>query len=211
MADYALVASPFVLFCCALLTFSSFLSIYFPAWTLLSVIVFSTSLLLLSPGDIFARLSLAAAIAAPLLCLTALFMAVVSVRGPLYFWFLFWTGPSFRLLFFCLGAALLLWLFFALYATARSISAISGGTDLGMLLIAVGTVFISKGLIVRFLGLEECLTVLNNEMTILPLSLSKVLGITTHLNIDPNLPSYVTVFGLVLAVIGWAIRNLQRR
>lgn len=208
LTDYLAVSFPFALFCCAVLTFSSFRSVYYPLWLLASLVIFTTSLLLASSRKELARVSIAAAVAAPLLYLTVLFMAVVSVRGPLYLWFLFWTADSFRILFLTLGFAALTWVFFTVYATARTNRAISGFTALGDLLFAIGAVCIADGLAAGLFGLEQCLTALNNEMAIVPLSLSKVLGITTHLNIDPNLPECTMGAGFVLLILGFGMRHL---
>jgi len=59
------------------------------------------------------------------------------------------------------------------------------------------------GAITALVGLETSVTAFNDEMAILPLGLSKILGITPHLNIPTSLPLYTMALGTVLAGFGW--------
>jgi hypothetical protein len=81
----------------------------------------------------------------------------------------------------------------------------------GNLLVAIGAVLIVNGILVGGLGLEHILTSLNNEMAILPLSLSKVLGITTHLNINPSIPFYLAGIGFFFLASGGIVRRKDLR
>jgi hypothetical protein len=49
-------------------------------------------------------------------------------------------------------------------------------------------------------GLESALTAFNNQMALLPLGLSKILGITVHLGIPTEIPLYLMVFAAVLGL-----------
>jgi membrane-bound ClpP family serine protease len=52
------------------------------------------------------------------------------------------------------------------------------------------------------MGLEQAITRLNNEMAVLPLGLSLILGITTHLDIPTDLPLMMIAMGAVLVFVG---------
>jgi hypothetical protein len=149
--------------------------------------------------------------AGSLLCLTCLFMAVVSVRGPLYFWYLSWASPFFRVSFLMLCIAGFLWLFFALYAVSKNAYKAMAVDVIGNFFVALGAVLVFNGILTGVIGLETFLTAINNQMAVLPLSLSKVLGITTHLNMNPSLPTYGAACGVVLACGGWILRRLGHR
>jgi hypothetical protein len=135
---------------------------------------------------------------------------VISVRGPLYLWYVFWTSPGFRILFLSLGIGCLLWMGFTVFAVTRSVFKASALQSAGNLLIAVGAVALLNASMVGAIGLEEFLTALNDEMAVIPLSLSRVLGITTHLNINPHVSSDWALGGALLAVTGWVMVRIDR-
>lgn len=210
-ADCLAVSLPFVFFAGSVLIFSSFASIYYPLLLLASLTVFLFALLLYAaPGNAASSIHLLSAIAAPLLCATIVFMGVISIRGPLYFWYHFWTNPMFRLMCFGLLFAGIFWACLTVQATLTLAFDMGAWAALGGLFFGLGAVLTVGGSIIRVAGLEKSLTALNNEMAILPLSLSKVLGITTHLNIDPNLPIYMVVSGVILLFVGFGLRNVPQ-
>ena len=51
-------------------------------------------------------------------------------------------------------------------------------------------------------GLEKTLTAINDEMAVLPLGLSRILGITTHLGIPLELPIYLMAVGALFLAFG---------
>jgi len=62
------------------------------------------------------------------------------------------------------------------------------------------------GLAILPAGLERALTTINDQMAVLSLGLSRILGITTHLDIPLSLPSYLIGLGLALAAVGILLR-----
>ena len=146
-----------------------------------------------------------------MLCLAGMVMAVVSVRGPLYLWYAFWTSPGFRILFQSLCIAGTLWMGFTVFVVSRTVFSVSALQAVGNLFVSVGAVLLFNGLMIRAIGLEAFLTALNNEMAVIPLSLSKVLGITTHLNINPDLPVFVAVGGAILSLFGWILARMSSK
>ncbi len=163
------------------------------------------------------RLLWLAALAASLLLPTALLTVTMAVRGPSYFWFNFWTNPAGRTLFVTLNVAASAWMFFLLYAVQRTWLERSVLQALGNLLLAVGAVLLALGLVPALAGLEKTLTAINDEMAVLPLGLSRILGITTHLDIPLELPDYLMAAGGVLLLLGglllgvaWSVRRKAR-
>jgi hypothetical protein len=208
--DYLVLGVPFAIITVDLLTFSSFLSFHFPVWTLLALTVFVASLIISCRTPV-SLVPLLTPVGAVLLILTSLLMGVVSVRGPLFFWYLFWTNPWFRFSFFSLSIFLLLWLLFTLFTRGKNLlnhTALLAG---GSLVVALGGVCVVIGSLAALVGLESCLTAINNEMAFLPLSLSKVLGIATHLNISAELPIRVAGVGVVLIIGGRIAPRLKHR
>jgi len=130
-------------------------------------------------------------------------LGVVAIRGPLLYWYQFWTNPDFRNVYVTLSVAANGWLFFVLYVAARTIYKRPALAAIGSPLIALGVPMLVIGAIVALVGLETSVTAFNDEMAILPLGLSKILGITTHLDIPTSLPLYTMALGAVLAGCGW--------
>jgi hypothetical protein len=146
------------------------------------------------------------ALSGPLLAVTAVLITVVAVRGPGYFWLRFWTSTGFRTWFTIVSVALLVWLAHAVVATLRTV--IGGRTTaaVGGLLTAVGATLVAVGAVPGVAGLERLLTGLNDELAVLPLGLSRILGITVHLGIPTALPGYLVAAGGVLVAAGLLLR-----
>jgi hypothetical protein len=211
-ADRVLVhLLPYALVTAGLLVFSSFLSHRFVVWILLSFAAFAIPLRVLQRQHAAAGLSLQAAVAGSLLFLTGITMAVVSIRGPLYFWFKFWESPLFRIVFLSLCMACILWMCFSLYAVSRKAMGNGAPRAIGMLSIAFGAVLGFNGFAAEVIGPEAFVTSLNNDMAVLPLSLSKILGMATHLNINPDLPKYAMACGAILVLGGWILLRFGKR
>jgi hypothetical protein len=63
-------------------------------------------------------------------------------------------------------------------------------------------VLVLAGAVPALMGLEQAITRLNNEMAVLPLGLSLILGIVTHLDIPRALPLMMMAMGAALALVG---------
>ncbi len=70
---------------------------------------------------------------------------------------------------------------------------------------AVAVPMIALGALMQWSGLEAALTTFNNQMALLPLGLSKILGLTVHLGIPTEIPLYLLVLGLMLAAVGFVM------
>ena len=74
-----------------------------------------------------------------------------------------------------------------------------------ILFVIQGIQLIVGAAITLWTGFENILTLFNNELMILPGGLSKIMGITTHLDIPLSIPSLVLKTGIVLLVLGLAL------
>ncbi|BCJ48333.1 hypothetical protein GCM10010168_77410 [Actinoplanes ianthinogenes] len=135
---------------------------------------------------------------------SALLLGVLAVRGPGHYWLGFWANPGARSAYVTIGFALFLWLFVATGSVLRTRYAWSRRRVTAALLLATGVPVLALGVLLWTAGLEQCLTVWNDQMALLPWGLHRILGIVTYLDIPPELPLWVTAAGAVLTVLGAA-------
>lgn len=140
-------------------------------------------------------------------CIVALF--ALSFTGPGGYWFSFWTQPTARTVYISIAFALFVWLFVAAgWALAAQVGR---RRATGMVLAAVGFGLAIPAGIVAAIGLENALTVWNDQMGLLPWGLARILGITVYLDIPADTAMWAAVFGLVIAVIGLLLAIRWRR
>jgi hypothetical protein len=191
---------PLVVVLAAHLAFSSFLS---PSYLVLVGLLVAVPLtVLLAWNRERSPLTLLAAVNGPLLLGTSLLLAVVAVRGPLFFWYGFWLRDGFRVLLFTVGAAAFGWLLFVVYTALHRVCGRTAVQALGQTTVAAGAPLLALGTLLQLLGLERALTAINDELAVLPMGLSRILGITTHLGIPLALPLYVIGLGALLCALG---------
>ena len=76
---------------------------------------------------------------------------------------------------------------------------------LGRVLVGVAVPMVALGALMMWSGLESALTTFNDQMALLPLGLSRILGITVHLGIPTEIPLYLVIAGAGLALIGFVL------
>ncbi|MFN8184730.1 MAG: hypothetical protein U0R23_09940 [Candidatus Nanopelagicales bacterium] len=188
--------------------FSGWLSWSYLLATLGSMALFTiTTRLLIRGRDPFA---LYAGVGAALMLKTLLLGAVVVVRGPLLYWYRFWTDEQFRNVYVTLSFAAFLWLFWVTYVLMRTAYGCGRLRSLGRVLIAVAVPVVALGALMQWSGLESALTTFNDQMALLPLGLSRILGITVHLGIPTEVPLYLLAAGALLGVVGLAMGATRR-
>ena len=129
-----------------------------------------------------------------------LLAAVLAPTGPGGYWFGFWTDPSRRSIYVTIAFALLVWL---VVAAAWTLAVQLGGRRAtGVALAGAGAAVGGIAVFVGIVGAETALTVWNDQMGLLPWGLSRILGITTYLDIPGDTPWYATAFGTLLVVGG---------
>ncbi|MET0784336.1 MAG: hypothetical protein ABWY53_08390, partial [Leifsonia flava] len=129
--------------------------------------------------------------------------------GPGYYWFGFWTDPTARTLYITVAFALFAWV---LVAVGWSLAGqIGGRRATGAVLGASGLVLVLLGGFLSVVGLEQALTVWNDQMALLPWGLSRILGLTVYLEIPASTPWYAAAFGALLLVVGALLALRWRR
>lgn len=159
-------------------------------------------------ADLFPLL---AAIGGVALLRTVLLLLALAVRGPGHYWFTFWTDPSARTVYITIAFAAFLAVFASAYAVLRSAYGLSRTRVTGRLLVAGGLPLVVLGALVTALGAEGALTLWNDQWALLPWGLSRILGITVHLGIPPDLPRVVTAAGGVVTLVGAVLALAPRR
>ena len=189
-------------------SFSGWLS-----WTYLLATVGSIALFVLTARVLIRGhnpFALYAGAGAALLWKTLLLSLVVLLRGPLSYWYRFWTDEQFRNTYVPVSFALFLWLFWVTYVVMRTAYGCGRLRATGRVLVAVAVPMLALGGLMFWSGLESALTAFNDQMALLPLGLSKILGITVHLGIPTEIPLYLMVFAAVLGGIGLLLGAARR-
>ncbi len=137
-------------------------------------------------------------------------VAPITLRGPAHFWHLFWLSETFRIIWAILYAGTFLWMSVMLaldsgVRAGRPRRHVAGGvcTGLGLSLVWCGGVFLVQ-------GFESSLARLVDETAILPLLLSRVLGIVTHLNLPESAPVAMLLGGVALLFVAGLLLRAPR-
>jgi hypothetical protein len=208
-ADKKMIGSLLILIIVGgLITFTSFSAPMFFLFLLVLILVY-TALLFLFYKNKNKMNSLL--LLAPSGLLVFLLLVVSSVRGPMLFWYLFWTSAYFRLFFFSFFILCFFWTYYALYRSARSTFKMNVLKSSATLLLIQGIQLMVGTSIVLCAGFEKTLATFNDELLVLPGGLSRILGITTHLNIPLQLPVWVMYIGISLSIIGISLLLINKR
>ena len=96
--------------------------------------------------------------------------------------------------------ALFVWLF---VAAGWALSAqIGRRRAVGTVLAGIGAGLAVPAVVIALVGLEQALTLWNDEMGLLPWGLARILGITVYLDVPAATASFAAGFGFVVAVAG---------
>lgn len=200
-----------ILYLLSLVIFSSFTSVLFPVCIGgLSMVYIILLTLSIGRGKDTARILVS--LMAPKVLVMVGILIVVAIRGPLFFWYLIWTSDLFKMLFISLFVMLLFRRFQTYRILCGKWNRERGKVMQALVFTLLGVQILLSGVALTIFGLEESLTALNNEMLVLPAGLSKILGITTHLGIPPQLPLWIIIFAgglIVISLIGLLIRERQ--
>lgn len=157
-------------------------------------------LAILRPGaDAF---PLWAAIGGMLLLRTVVLSAGMATGGPLGYWFRFWTDEAGRTAYVTVAVGTFLWGLAVVGLVLWGAYRVGVLGAVGAVLLAIGVPLLALGGLLTAVGLERSLTTLNDQMAVLPLGLSRILGLVTHLGIPRALPVWLFQAGGVLAVLG---------
>lgn len=152
-----------------------------------------------------------AALGGVVLLRTVILLVALAIRGPGRYWFGFWTDPGSRTAYITVAFAAFAWLFVVVAVVLRRVYGLGSGRAAGATAVAGGLTLAVMAGGVAIIGLEQALTVWNDQMALLPWGLSRILGITVYLGIPPELPAALAVVGLVVAAVGGVPALLARR
>jgi len=188
------------LYLLSLVIFSSFSSLLFPVFIGgLSLIFVLALTVMMKRGKETAKI-LVSLMAAKVLVMVGI-LTIVAIRGPNYFWYLFWTSDPFKTIFLSLLIMLLFRKFQVYLILCRKWSQEGGAALRALVFIMLGVQILLLGVALLVFGLEASLTAINNELLVLPAGLSKIMGITTHLGIPLELPLWIILFASALIMI----------
>ncbi len=194
----------------SLVIFSSFSSLLFPL--VLGVLGLVYVLILALFMNAWRKLDrILVTLLAPKVLVMIFLLVIVAVRGPNYFWYQIWVSDLFKMIFLSVYFMLLFRKFQVYVIMGRQWGHRKNTGSLAVVLFALGIQFLLAGLALQFFGLEESLTTINNEMLVLPGGLSKIMGITTHLSIPPELPVWIIFFASGLSLGSLLIFMLNLR
>ena len=208
------VAVPLLVVVASRVVFSSAMSVWYLVATLGSLALLAVAargvLAWLRPGaDAF---WLWAGLGGVLLLRTLLFMAAVGVRGPGNYWFRFWVDEGIRETYVMVAFAAFVYSLIVLAVTLATSYDVRLRQGLGAVFLGIGAALSMLGGLLTGFGLERSLTTINDEMAVLPLGLSRILGLTVHLGIPLALPTWLLYAGAALGALGLllAIGRRQR-
>ncbi len=141
---------------------------------------------------------LVAVVAGPQLVGVLPLLAATAWRGPVGAWSGFWLEPGARAAYVLAATVALVWLL-----VAPALSGVMGErrTSVSLAAGSVGTALLLLGGLLLVMGQERLLTVLNDELQVVPAGLSRILGLTVHLGVPEQLPTAVLAAGAAAWVL----------
>ncbi len=199
-----------ILYLLSLAVFSSFSSLVFPLAFGLAGLLFPYLLaLFIRRGRNFRKIWIS--LMAPKLLIMILLISLCAVRGPMQFWYLFWSSSLFRMIWLALFGMLLFRKGHVYLVAVRRWSRRNRAGSAALCLIVFGLQGLLVSAALLFFGLEISLTALNDELLILPGGLSRILGITTHLGIPRQIPLWGIYASLSLLAVSSVLYYFNRR
>ncbi len=187
----------------ALSVFTSFAApVFVGSLTILTILYLALNVNLATIKGNCDQVAKVASLLSPALLFLGILMIFTAWRGPTAFWYFFWTSAVFRIVFLMI---FVLFVLRAWYTWAVTLTATLYHKKLkssGIFLLIQGLLFAAGGGIIALIGFEKTLTVLNDELMLLPGGLSRILGITTHLEIPTDIPTVIFYLGLFLVLLG---------
>lgn len=143
----------------------------------------------------------------PVLALMGIVLSVVSVRGPYYFWYNIWTSGGFRLALAASAAFLLLSHFYLVYQLAGRTLRARALT--GRMLFLTSSLVTLYSLVYVVFGIDNVMGWLNDEILMMPVMVSRVLGFSTHLDFLVDIILFVVKAGAVIAFTGLVLSSFR--
>lgn len=136
----------------------------------------------------------------PVLALLGMVLAVTSVRGPYYFWFNVWTSGIFRTALASSAIILFLTHYYLVYSYAKE--ALGTRRLAGRMFLLAGSLAALYGLVYIVFGIDRTLGRINDEILMMPVMVSRVLGFSTHLHFLVVINETAVKAGIIVAAAG---------
>ena len=130
-------------------------------------------------------------------------LAVVALRGPDYFWFLFWSEGLFRTATFAVPLALAIWTLASSHALGRRVGGLHSFAGGSLLLAAGCALLVLSGLLPDLAGI---LAALDEPLHLLPMRPAIINGITHYAGVPPWSAWVPGGVGVMLMAGGLALR-----
>jgi hypothetical protein len=150
----------------------------------------------------------------PLLLVNIIMTGIISIRGPAFFFFLFWVNPAFRTVLLAIIMGAVGWLLFGFFLITVDSLKIRKIVVMGRFIILMGVLLAFIGGIIALLGFETVVAAANRELLLLPFGMAIYLEITTQLGLPGSLPLEIALAGLALIIIGIVLNiidNIMQR
>ncbi len=146
---------------------------------------------------------------APLLLVAAVLLAVMAIRGPQYFWFLFWTADVLRAVFLVMVAWLVLWTLTALLLSEPTTSIRHHASRAGGLLAALALTLTVLATVLP--GFGQFLHILDEQLVVLPMTFSVQALLAEYLDQPRRGTALALLVAAGLAAGGLLLRWLGQR
>jgi len=190
----------------SLLAFTSFVApVFVTSLMVLSVLYVAVNLVIAAESGNCDQVAKGVSLLSPAVAFMGLIMLFTAWRGPVAFWYFFWTSASFRVVFMLMFVLFVMRAYYTWTVTLNKALGLGPLRTAGTLSFVQGLLFLTGGGLVSYFGFEKVLTVLNDELMLLPGGLSRILGITTHLEIPTGIPTVVMYLGIALLLAGGSV------
>jgi hypothetical protein len=172
------------------------------------------AIILFSFKDMQSKGTYVIATLSPLLLVNIIMTGIISIRGPAFFFFLFWVNPAFRTVLLAIIMGAVGWLLFGFFLITVDSLKIRKIVVMGRFIILMGVLLAFIGGIIALLGFETVVAAANRELLLLPFGMAIYLEITTQLGLPGSLPLEIALAGLALIIIGIVLNiidNIMQR
>jgi hypothetical protein len=160
------------------------------------------AIILFSFKDMQSKGTYVIATLSPLLLVNIILSGIISIRGPSFFFFLFWVDPAFRTVLLATIMGVVGWLLFGFFLIIVDSLEIRKIVVLGRFIILTGVLLVVIGGVITLLGFETVVAAANRELLLLPFGMAIYLEITTQLGLSGSLPLEIALAGLALIILG---------
>ncbi len=148
------------------------------------------------------------AVLSPLLWLAVVLLALMSIRGPGYLWYLLWTGGWIRVAVLTVAIGVPAWTLAVVVVVACRVTGRAPRVVIGGMLVAVAAVLAFLYFLAP--GPDHLLPALDRPLGLVPMTHAVVIGVETYTHL-PRIASWYPAIIAVLAGVGWAAAGLRGR